>query len=357
MKRLIFVLLLAKVSFAQQCSTASGTLFQDDLFVSGSCSPSVFNGDIVTVKETRGYNISCTTTSGNSNPNNTYFSDKLVLSGNGQRFCGDLFTTPFNCDPRFTFDTTVAQTPTDSNTFFFREFDRAVSTSTGSCSELAFQSLFRACSGQPCDGSTPNFCPTPPLDQQFTDNNPADSPDCEPLIVDVAGEGFHLTNAANGVVFDIFGNRKPFRLPWLADARNGFLVLDRNGNGIIDDGTELFGNMTPQPSGVRPNGFLALAQYDTPENGGNGDGVIDSHDMIFSQLRVWIDANHDGISQPGELHTLPELGIYSISLDYKLSRRTDEFGNVFRYRATINPGQNGDSDAGRKIYDVFFVSK
>lgn len=205
--------------------------------------------------------------------------------------------------------------------------------------------------------SDPNFCPPPPSDQEFTNNN-GDTQDCEPLIVDVSGEGFHLTNSSNGVVFDIRADKHPFRIPWTADSRNAFLFLDRNGNGVVDDGSELFGNATPQPPhNVRPNGFLALAQYDKPENGGNDDGTIDSRDAIYSQLRLWVDVNHDGISQPGELHTLPELGVFSIGLDYKLSRRTDEFGNVFRYRATVNNGRPGDPEVGKKIYDVFFVTK
>ena len=62
-------------------------------------------------------------------------------------------------------------------------------------------------------------------------------------------------------------------------------------------------------------------------------------------------------SQPGELHTLPEMGVFSIGLDYSLSRRIDEFGNVFRYKARINQGMNGDPEVGKKIYDVFFVTK
>jgi hypothetical protein len=179
-----------------------------------------------------------------------------------------------------------------------------------------------------------------------------------PIIVDVDGSGFHLTSAADGVVFDIFANGSPVQVAWTAPgSTNAFLVLDRNGNGAIDSGTELFGNFTPQPSSSRPNGFLALAEYDKPENGGNGDCVIDSQDAIFSQLRLWVDANHDGISQPEELHTLPEMGVFSISLNYALSMRTDEFGNVFQYHARINPGLHGPSDVGKQAYDVFFVTK
>ena len=85
--------------------------------------------------------------------------------------------------------------------------------------------------------------------------------------------------------------------------------------------------------------------------------VNDADDQIFSTLRLWVDANHDGISQPGELHTLPELGVLSIGLDYSLSERTDEYGNLFRYKAHVNKGLHGPSDVGKTAYDVFLVSQ
>jgi hypothetical protein len=144
---------------------------------------------------------------------------------------------------------------------------------------------------------------------------------------------------------------------------NAFLTLP-GPDGLVHNGKELFGNFTPQPQSPHPNGFLALAQFDKPENGGNGDGIIDEKDSVFSQLRLWIDGNHDGICQPDELHRLPELGIYSLALNYVESRRRDGFGNTFRYKAQVDPGERRDprdqtpsGAPGRWAYDVFFVTK
>ena len=76
-----------------------------------------------------------------------------------------------------------------------------------------------------------------------------------------------------------------------------------------------------------------LAIHDDPKNGGNGDGIIDKRDLIFRYLRLCIDANHDGICELEEMHTLGSLGVNSLSLDYSEDRKTDAYGNQFRYRA------------------------
>ncbi len=109
-------------------------------------------------------------------------------------------------------------------------------------------------------------------------------------------------------------------------------------------------NRNPQP-----NGFLALAEFDKPQNGGNEDGVIDNKDAVYSKLLLWIDQNHDGISQQSELHTLSEFGVRALSLAYKSYNRVDQFGNQFRYRATVDPDSQGNPVNGHWAVDVFFV--
>jgi hypothetical protein len=175
-----------------------------------------------------------------------------------------------------------------------------------------------------------------------------------PIIIDTDGSGFHLTSTGNGVQFDFLGDGKSIWISWTqGTSTNGWGVLDRNGNGIIDSGKEMFGNITDQPPSDDPNGFRALAVFDQPSEGGNDDGVIDAQDAVWPHLQVWVDKNHDGISQKDELFSLEDVGISAIRLGYTLSKRYDEYGNIFRYKGSLRP--TSDDKVSRVIYDVFLV--
>ena len=128
----------------------------------------------------------------------------------------------------------------------------------------------------------------------------------DPLTLDLDGDGLETVgiDPANPILFDHDGDGISNATGWIKPD-DGFLVMDRNGNGLIDNGTELFGDSTPAYAGGKTaDGFAALAQEDT-----NHDGLVNASDANWNELRVWQDANSDGISQEGELHTLEELGI------------------------------------------------
>jgi len=216
---------------------------------------------------------------------------------------------------------------------------------------LACSANLPCCTGTTCSSGQCKICQT---------DCPTNDPTCircgsSPIVLDLDGKGFQLTSALGGVLFDISGTGNLIQLGWTAKgANNGFLALP-GPDGEVHNGKQLFGNFTAQPVAPNPNGFAALAVYDDPKNGGNGDGVIDARDAIFASLRIWVDLNHDGVSQPSELHTLPSVGVNSLSLKYREAARVDEYGNAFRFVAKVNPGESNGSTVEKKAYDVFFV--
>ncbi len=195
-------------------------------------------------------------------------------------------------------------------------------------------------------------------DEDGPDNEevPPDPPPISPIILDLDRNHFHLAGPDDSVMFDIDGNGVIDELTWTkAGELDAFLVLDVNRNGIIDHGAELFGNNTWLLGGVKaPHGFIALAQYDAAISGGNEDGFIDSSDLVFADLRLWIDEDHDGIADDVELFTLEEKQIVALELDYYENSSQDQHGNKLTY--TSRAWQtHGNTERPVKATDVFFV--
>jgi hypothetical protein len=178
---------------------------------------------------------------------------------------------------------------------------------------------------------------------------------CSPIIVDVGRDGIDLGAAGVGVYFDVDNNGRLNHVQWVKPGGDeAFLALDRDGNGVVDNGSELFGVGTPMllEGTNAPNGFVGLAQYDSAALGGNDDGYVTSDDAIWSQLRLWRDINADGVSTPEEMFTPESLGITSFETIPRFAKRYDPAGNVMPYWAWA-------AAAGRPkkalMVDVFFL--
>ena len=144
----------------------------------------------------------------------------------------------------------------------------------------------------------------------------------DPIILDLDGDGLETVGLASNVYFDHDGDGVLTKSGW-AGKDDALLVWDRNANGTIDTGAELFGDFTVLPDGtLAPNGFAALAALDA-----NGDGVIDASDPAFHELKLWRDTSQDGQTGSGELISLADAGIVSLNLAHTLKNQNLANGN------------------------------
>ncbi len=173
-------------------------------------------------------------------------------------------------------------------------------------------------------------------------------PPRDPLVIDLGIPGIELTSVENGVHFDLDKNGFAEKTAWIGK-EDGFLALDRNGNGFIDDGGELFGDQVLMSNGkIASSGFEALKDLDT-----NNDGVINKDDEQFENLRVWIDSDQNGISDPDELKNLDELGITSISLDHINKDTIDlETGTAVTESAEVSFGDGITREIAEHWFEV-----
>lgn len=188
--------------------------------------------------------------------------------------------------------------------------------------------------------------PRPPDDGgELTDINYG-----SPILIDLGAQSYRLTSASDGVLFDLRNEGVKRRVAWTeAGAENAFLAMDRNANGTIDSGAELFGDSTVLRSGqVANHGFEALAELDE-----NGDGVVNASDSSWAILLLWTDRNHDGISAGNELARLSSSQILALETDFRTIGKKDRWGNLFRYGSHARFAARGRGQ--RPYYDVFLT--
>jgi hypothetical protein len=165
-------------------------------------------------------------------------------------------------------------------------------------------------------------------------------------VLDLNGDGVKTLGISAGTRFDLFDQGYATHTGWVAPT-DGLLVLDRNGDGQINSGGELFGSSTTLASGQRAvDGYQALAELDS-----NGDGWITHNDSRWTELRVWTDANSDGVSHAAELQSLDDLGITQLDLGARSVSLNDN-GNWIG----LESGYRTADGASHAMADVWFVA-
>ena len=173
------------------------------------------------------------------------------------------------------------------------------------------------------------------------------APPRDPLAIDFGAAGIDLTTLDNGVNFDLDNNGFAEKTAWIGN-EDGFLALDVNGNGVIDNGSELFGDQFMRANGQRSAfGFEALSDFDEDE-----DGQITVDDSVFEQLLIWIDQNHNGTSESAELFSLAEKNITAISIDYTESDYRDTETGTYMAETAAVTLTDGETSVSEFWFDV-----
>ena len=166
-----------------------------------------------------------------------------------------------------------------------------------------------------------------------------------PIVLDLGASGIATHDFHQGSFFDFAGTGSSVSTGWVGPS-DGFLFLDRNGDGLINGGSELFGNATPLANGtLADNGFTALAELDS-----NHDGKISAADTAWATLRVWLDTDGNGLSAPSEIVTLSQAGVASINTAYADSLKKDGFGNELRQLGSFTRSDG----LTRQAIDIWF---
>lgn len=261
---------------------------------------------------------------------------------NGQGYCGG--PTFGNCDNPtngvvYPYNSPYAFAPTEGNGWVWNWYDTVTSSLSGGKLPL----------GIGCAGASQST---------FNVNIKGDACNASPIIIDAYGEGFHLTDVADGVTFHVLKEDAPTRMSWTnPQYRNGWLALPHDGQ--VTSLADLFGNLSPQPPSKTPNGYKALAYFAYRQGCGTYAEPLRTLSATncpaaWQKLRLWIDANHNAVSEAKELHTLDEIGIREISLEYRESPLIDPYGNQFRYVSGIVDKEGAKAN---RCYDVFLKTE
>jgi hypothetical protein len=181
------------------------------------------------------------------------------------------------------------------------------------------------------------------LDNIGTDNDDSYTP----IVLDLNDNGVHTLSITDGVQFDLYASGQKVHTGWVS-SEDGLLVLDRNNDRMVNDGSELFGSATTLANGDKAkDGYAALRELDS-----NDDNALTDADAQWANLKLWVDKNSDGISQKAEMLTLDSLGITKLNLGTETTSINDN-GNVIGLTSSYET-RDGET---HEMADVWFATE